>query len=158
MLPVLQWPEDGNNFRNPRQMSLSCLGGAFLFMAEMKNKLLLLFLLFCVACSDMGTNPKEEEIPETVSYKNDIQPLLNSGCVNCHGNQGQLSLATYAKTMKGGKSGEVVIPKNSAGSLLIKKLKGEASGQRMPPKPQSPWADNKIELVTKWINSGAEDN
>ena len=103
-------------------MSLSFLGGAFLFMVEMKNKLLLLFLLFYVACSDMGTNPKEEEISETVSYKNDIQPLLNSGCVNCHGNQGQLSLATYAKTMKGGKSGKVVIPKNSAGSLLIKKL------------------------------------
>ena len=76
MLPVLQWPEDGNNFRNPRQMSLSCLGGAFLFMVEMKNKRLLLFLLFCVACSDMGTNPKEEEIPETVSYKNDIQPYF----------------------------------------------------------------------------------
>ena len=64
MLPVLQWPEDGNNLRNPRQMSLSCLGGAFLFMVEIKNKLLLLFVLFCVACSDMGTNPKEEEIPE----------------------------------------------------------------------------------------------
>ena len=52
-------------------------------MVEMKNKLLLLFLLFCVACSDMGTNPKEEEIPETVSYKNDIQKFfifLESHC------------------------------------------------------------------------------
>lgn len=129
-----------------------------MFIGEMKKITRIGFLLLCVACSDMGTNPKEEEIPDVVSYINDIQPIFNSGCVNCHGNQGQLSLATYAKTMKGGKSGQVVIPKNSAGSLLIKKLKGEASGQRMPPQPQSPWSDTKIELVAKWIDAGAENN
>lgn len=106
----------------------------------------------------MGTNPKEEETLENISYKNDIQPLFNSGCVNCHGNQGQLSLATYAKTMQGGKSGKVVIPKNSSGSLLIKKLKGQATGQRMPPKPQNSWGDSKIELVANWIDEGAENN
>ncbi len=132
--------------------------GAFLFIPKMKKITLWIALLFCVACSDMGTNPKDDEVPDIVSYQNDIQPILNSGCVNCHGNQGQLSLATYSKTMKGGKSGQVVIPKNSAGSLLIKKLKGEASGQRMPPKPQNPWSDTKIELVAKWIDAGAENN
>lgn len=106
----------------------------------------------------MGTNPKEEETPENISYKNDIQPLFNSGCVNCHGNQGQLSLATYAKTIQGGKSGQVVIPKNSSGSLLIKKLNGQATGQRMPPQPQNSWGDSKIELVANWIDEGAENN
>ena len=113
----------------------------------MKIKLIFLLILFS-ACSDNDNNDEEVvEIPEVVSYKMDIQPLFDSGCINCHGNQGQLSLTTYENTMKGGKTGLIVIPNNGAGSLLIKKLDGSASGQRMPPPPVDPWSQIKVSLV-----------
>jgi len=124
----------------------------------MKIKLIFLLILFS-ACSDNDNNDEEVvEIPEVVSYKMDIQPLFESGCINCHGNQGQLSLTTYENTMKGGKTGLIVIPNNGAGSLLIKKLDGSASGQRMPPPPVDPWNQIKISLVKKWIDEGAKNN
>ena len=57
----------------------------------MKNKSIFL-LIFFIACGDNDNNDEEiVEIPEVVSYKMDIQPLFDSGCINCHGNQGQLS-------------------------------------------------------------------
>ena len=106
----------------------------------------------------MGTNPKEIDPHTEVSYQNDIQPIFNSGCVGCHGSQGQLSLTTYANTMKGGVSGKVVIPGNGEGSLIVKKLRGIAPGQRMPPEPINPLSGAKIDLLVRWISTGAENN
>ena len=93
----------------------------------------------------MGTNPKEEINIEEMSYKIHIQPLFNANCVNCHGNNGNLSLTTYNNLMKGGNSGKSIIANNSTGSLLINRLSGEGPGQRMPPEPASQLDDMKIE-------------
>ncbi len=129
-----------------------------MFLDEVK-KITILLLLILAGCSDFGINPKEDQvITGDVSYAKDIQPMFNSICVNCHPNQGQLSLRNYTNLMKGGKSGAVVIPKDGAGSLLVKKLEGTASGDRMPPKPAGEWSTTKIELVKKWIDQGAENN
>ena len=124
-----------------------------------KNKIkLALFLIFFGACGDNNNEGDEVEIPEVVSYQMDIQPLFDSSCINCHGNNGELSLSSYQNTMKGGKSGATVIPNNGKASLLITKLNGTASGQRMPPEPGKPLSETKIALVTKWINQGAKNN
>ena len=129
-----------------------------MYLPKMKIKLAFL-LVFILACSDTDNNEEYEvEIPEVVSYQMDIQPLFDSSCINCHGDKGQLSLSSYQNTMKGGKSGATVIPNSGEGSLLIKKLNGTASGQRMPPEPASQWTETKIALVTKWINQGAKNN
>ena len=123
------------------------------------QKYLTLLIFFLVGCSDFGTNPKEEVVLDDVSFAKDIQPMLNASCINCHGNNNKLSVRTYANLMKGtSNNGPVVIPKNGAGSLIIKKLQGTASGDRMPPEPASKWSDSKIELVKKWIDQGALNN
>ena len=106
----------------------------------------------------MGTNPKEEINTEEMSYKIHIQPLFNANCVNCHGNNGNLSLTTYNNLMKGGNSGKSIIANNSNVSLLINRLRGEGPGQRMPPEPASQLDDTKIKLVKKWIDQGALNN
>ena len=90
-------------------------------------------------------NPKEEINIEEMSYKIHIQPLFNANCVNCHGNNGNLSLTSYNNLMKGGNSGKSSIANNSTGSLLINRLSGVGPGQRMPPEPASQLDDTKIE-------------
>ena len=121
-------------------------------------------LIFCLivfgACSDSKDDEKEQivVVPEIVSYQMDVQPLFDSSCTNCHGNKGKLSLTSYQNTMKGGESGSVIIPNNGSESLLIKKLNGTASGQRMPPDSKYHWSETKIVLVTKWIDQGAKNN
>lgn len=132
--------------------------GAFLFPLDMKKLLLILFLLLA-GCSDFGTNPKDIEITEDVSYKDDIQPMFNSSCFVCHGGNGGLILRTYEDLMKGtSNNGPVIIPNDGAGSLIVKKLMGTAPGARMPREPATKWSDSKIDLVKKWIDQGALNN
>ena len=121
---------------------------------------LTLCLIFFGACSDSNGGEEDEKValPEIVSYQMDIQPLFDSSCINCHGNEGKLSLTNYENTIKGGKSGLAIIPNNGAESFLVKKLNGTAKGQRMPPEPKNPWDETKILLVTKWIDQGAKNN
>ena len=125
----------------------------------MKLKLLFCFIIFG-ACSDSNDYEKEQivVVTEIVSYQMDVQPLFDSSCTSCHGNQGKLSLSTYQNTMKGGESGSVIIPNNGSESLLVKKLNGTASGQAMPPDSRYKWNETKIVLVTKWIDQGAKNN
>ena len=123
------------------------------------RKLFITFVLIFFACSDFGTNPKEEKNSGEISYKNDIQPMLNASCINCHGNKGGLSVSAYNNLMKGtSNNGPVVIAKNGAGSLIVKKLQGVASGSRMPLEPASKWSESKIETIKIWIDQGAKNN
>ncbi len=95
---------------------------------------------------------------ETVSFANDLAPVLAQSCANCHGNgdraQGRFDLATFQNMLRGGESGAPIVPGNPAESLLIKKLKGTASGARMP-RGQQPLSDEVIAKFEKWIEEGA---
>jgi hypothetical protein len=123
------------------------------------RKLFITFFLMFIACSDFGTNPKEEENLGEISYKSDIQPMLNATCINCHGNKGGLSISTYSNLMKGtSNNGPVVIVNDGAGSLIVRKLQGVASGSRMPPEPLNKWSESKIETIKIWIDQGAKNN
>ena len=123
------------------------------------RKLFITFFLIFFACSDFGTNPKEEKNSGEISYKNDIQPMLNASCVNCHGDNGGLSVGTYNNLMKGtSNNGPVVIANNGTGSLIVKKLQGVAPGSRMPPEPADKWIESKIETIKIWIDQGAKNN
>jgi uncharacterized membrane protein len=92
----------------------------------------------------------------TVSFANDIQPIIQSRCINCHGGdrtEEDLSLKTYADIMKGSKNGAVVTPGDAANSLLAELV----ANQKMPkrgPKLTPP----QVQLIVDWINQGALDN
>jgi mono/diheme cytochrome c family protein len=92
-----------------------------------------------------------EEIVD-VDYATEIQPIFNANCTSCHGSSGGLSLSSYSTL----KAGNVVVSGNGTGSLLIKKLKGEAGTQM--PKGNTPLEDATINLIITWIDEGALDN
>lgn len=95
---------------------------------------------------------------ETVSFANDIAPVLAESCAGCHGNGrqngGQFNLATFEAMLRGGDSGPPLVPRNAEESLIVRKLKGTAGGERMP-RGQPPLADEVIAKIATWIDEGA---
>ena len=97
--------------------------------------------------------------PGEVSFASDVAPLLLDQCVGCHDAtqpEGNLSMTTLERLVRGGRGGAAIVPGRGAESLLVKKLKGTGiEGQRMPlGKP--PLADDLIALVQRWIDQGAK--
>ncbi|NOT05553.1 MAG: hypothetical protein HOP27_13235 [Anaerolineales bacterium] len=82
------------------------------------------------------------------TYDGNIGELLKAQCGACHGAaaSGGLIVTTYADLMKGGTDGEVIVPNDSANSLLIK-IQSEKHFFNLS-------ADD-LELVKQWIDDGA---
>ena len=95
---------------------------------------------------------------ESVSFANDIAPILVANCNGCHygGNRpsGGLNFTNFAGLLRGGMTGPAIEPKKGPESLLVKKLLGQA-GQRMPAGGRAALKPEEIEKITKWIDEGA---
>lgn len=88
---------------------------------------------------------------------NDLKPILDKKCVSCHGSSypgGKLRLDSYEGLMSGGEHGKAVIAKNSAGSRLMKMLKGTM--QPRMPMDQAPLTHAEMEKISKWITQGSK--
>lgn len=91
-----------------------------------------------------------------VSYAEEVQPLLDQYCVECHGDSNAelgLNLATYEGTMAGSDYGTVVEPGNADASLLVDMI---ASGDM--PEDGDPMPAEELEVIKTWIAEGAENN
>jgi len=86
----------------------------------------------------------------SASYDSNIGALFTTKCGACHGAaaSGGLNITTYADLMKGGKSGAVVAPNDSANSLLVK-TQSEKHFFNLTPE--------ELDLVKQWIDSGAPE-
>jgi hypothetical protein len=100
-----------------------------------------------------------------VSFKNDVQPVLNDYCVSCHtpGGKGydtnSLDLRTYQGVMKGTKFGSVIKPHDSFTSILVQAIEGRVHASiKMPYGMSGGLASDKISLIKKWVDQGAKDN
>ena len=91
----------------------------------------------------------EVENPTFDSY---VGPLFEAKCTVCHGAssaQKGLDLSSYEAAMEGSESGPVVIPGDSAGSLLVQ----VQSSQHF-----ATFAAGELEIVRQWIDAGAPEN
>ena len=84
------------------------------------------------------------------SYDSNIGALFTEKCGACHGAaaSGGLNLTTYATLMKGGKDGAVVVPNDSANSLLVK-IQSEKHFFNL--------SSEELDLVKQWIDAGAPE-
>ncbi|MAT13115.1 MAG: hypothetical protein CMM02_19125 [Rhodopirellula sp.] len=102
--------------------------------------------------------PMKSTGTETVSFKNDVAPILMQNCASCHGfgdrPSGRFDLASFSAMMRGGENGPPILPGNPDESFLVKKLLGTGGGQRMP-RGREPLDDAQMEIVTTWIKEGA---
>ena len=92
----------------------------------------------------------------TVSFANDILPIIQSRCINCHGGdrtEEGLSMNSHTEIMAGSENGSVVTPGDAVNSLLAQMVVEQEMPKRGP-KLTPP----QVQLIVDWINQGALNN
>jgi hypothetical protein len=93
-----------------------------------------------------------------VTYQDNIRPLFQSSCLNCHNPDKQkagLDLSTYDATMDGSDNGKVIEPGNPDNSLLLKVLTHDS--EPFMPKGGDKLPDAQIEQIRQWIEANAPE-
>jgi hypothetical protein len=97
-----------------------------------------------------------EVVTSNVSFANQVLPVLQIYCVECHGGartREGLNLASYDGLMFGSFNGAVLIPNNANESLLVQLIQqGE-----MPERGPAP-SSAELQAIIDWINQGAINN
>jgi hypothetical protein len=93
--------------------------------------------------------PTQAPVVGNPTFDANILPIFATGCTTCHNSSSpsaNLDLSTFAGVMKGGKDGVIVIPGDSANSLLVK-IQSAQHFRNLTP--------DQLALVEKWIDAGA---
>lgn len=92
----------------------------------------------------------------SVSFANDVFPIIQSRCINCHGGdriEEGLVMLSHADLMAGSDNGPVIVPGDPINSLLVELV----TAQKMPkrgPKLTAP----QVQTITEWVAAGAPNN
>ena len=86
-------------------------------------------------------------------FSTKVASILANKCVECHDSankKADLDLSTKILAMKGGKDGKVIIPGNSAKSLLYESIHEDDM-----PKKKKPLSSEEKAVIREWIDTGA---
>ena len=102
---------------------------------------------------------------ESVSFSQDVKPIIDKYCIECHqaGGEGLIAsgfnLENYTGVMKGTRHGPMVIAGDSAGSNMLVLMEGRADPSISMPHGKMTGASRKeLETIRLWIDQGAQDN
>jgi len=121
-----------------------------------------ILLMFLLACFILGCTSN----PKMVSYREQIQPILNERCVNCHGTalaSARIDVSSFealmaSRTVSGKKP--LVVPERPAESWLYILAATDQPHFRMPPDSAklTPTPKHELEMLARWITQGAKNN
>ena len=102
---------------------------------------------------------------QSVSFSQDVKPILDRHCIECHQAGGEGTVASgftmdsYDNLMKGTRNGPMVIAGDVEGSNLLVLMEGRADPSiSMPHGQQETVPKEQIETVRQWIAQGAKNN
>jgi hypothetical protein len=100
-----------------------------------------------------------------VSFRDDVQPILRSNCIECHippNGEGYLktglSMATYGDLMRGSIYEPVIVPGDSRHSILNMLVEGRADSSMKMPHGRKPLKAEEIKILRVWVEQGARNN
>ena len=99
-----------------------------------------------------------------ISYSNDVKPVLDQHCLECHTTEGAgtlasgFSMANYEDLMKGTKFGPMVIANDPEGSNLLVLIEGRADPSISMPHGKKSIPKQDIQTIRSWIRQGAKNN
>lgn len=102
---------------------------------------------------------------QPVSYSQDIRPILNKYCIECHlaGGEGYVAsgfkMDSYEDLMKGTRNGPMIIAGDSLGSNMLVLMEGRADPSiKMPHGKAISATKEELETIRRWIDQGAKNN
>jgi len=102
------------------------------------------FLLF--SCTREKVTPIDQQCNTTVSFSNDIMPIMQANCIACH-DQGNAS---------GGYDFSSYTAISANANALLGSVK--ANGYQLMPLGGPALPDSTIQKISCWINQGKQDN
>ncbi|GAB3175833.1 c-type cytochrome domain-containing protein [Telluribacter humicola] len=115
-----------------------------------------------------GMAPRTEQVTEikpiadvnqAIVYKDIVQPILNTRCVQCHSatkQKGDLRMDSFDRLLKGGENGPALVVGKSTDSEMLKRcLLPLEDDNHMPPKGKTQLTEQQIALLSWWIDQGA---
>jgi Planctomycete cytochrome C len=102
--------------------------------------------------------------PKNVSFRADVQPILEQRCMECHapGAPGFIAsgfdVSSFESLMKGGKYGALVIPGDPLTSALNMLVEGRADPSIHMPHGREKLGDREIAVLRVWVQEGAKNN
>ena len=103
--------------------------------------------------------PPVTEVAVADIYLDVVSPALEKRCAGCHNDEkrrGELSMATYAKLIKGGESGPSIVPGDPSKSDLYRRIMLPSDHvDYMPKDGKPPLTLQEAEAVKWWIAAGA---
>ena len=96
--------------------------------------------------------------PRFVTYSQDIRPLLEKHCVECHSGwfpDGGLRLDTIDAILKGGKSGPAIVPGFPDKGWLTYSLSTAANRRMQMPPSGDRLSQSQVDLIKEWLKQGA---
>ena len=93
-----------------------------------------------------------------VDFAKEILPTFQE-CIKCHGpekQKGKLRLDSRDAALKGGKTGPAFVAGDSAKSELVRRISLPKSDDDFMPSESEPLSKEKIDLIKKWIDDGAD--
>jgi len=98
--------------------------------------------------------PAAVSSPPALNFEDDVVPVLEVRCFQCHGAETRkagLDLRRRFSILKGGDSGTALVPGKPDESLLVEMV----VKKEMPPKEEDPLDARQIDLLRRWVASGA---
>jgi WD40 repeat protein len=124
---------------------------------------LLPFLLLAPAALPRPARADDPPKPaDHVSFDKQIRPIFQANCQGCHQPSkagGGFVMTEFARLLKGGEQGlPAVVPGKPEESLLVDQITPGGDGKALMPKDKPPLSPGEIELISRWIAQGAEDD
>ncbi len=95
---------------------------------------------------------------DAIDFNRDIRPILSNHCFACHGpdaNKRKAKLRLDVREVAVEK--KAIVPGEAGASELVQRILHSDPDERMPPaKTKKPLAAGQIELLQRWVASGAE--
>ena len=112
--------------------------------------------VMCFAATwSLSTGVAVPQSSASLSFQEDIFPILEQRCLTCHGEsqrQAGLDLRTREGMLQGGDNGPVLVPGDAGESRLYRRI----SGLEAPVMPMGgEISESEILTIRDWINQGA---
>src|SRR5580700_4966739 len=96
-----------------------------------------------------------------VDFNREIRPILSDNCFKCHGPDDKHRMANLRLDIHDGGAfaprpkGAVVVPGDSAKSILYQRISNPDKNHRMPPpNAELSLTDKQVQLIKQWIDEG----